>query len=252
MQRPRYRIRYRKLHDLRLVGHHDLVRLWERLLRRADVKPAMSEGFHRRPRVNFPSALAVGIGGLDEVVELELAQERDPADLAAALERHAPEGLSIVRIEPMGDGTRFSQPAAATYEVRLPADQVDAVRERIEARRRPAGESAPRVAEPNAEPQAITEATAAVEPIEAEATTIPAEAPAGTSAETVAPAPLGLPGPWPDSIRELDVVDGVLRMKLRLGEAGAVRPRDLLASLELAELETQGIQITRTCVELSP
>jgi hypothetical protein len=235
MPRPRYRIRYRKLDDLRLVGHHDLVRLWERLLRRADVKPAMSEGFHPRARVNFPSALAVGISGLDEVMELELSEERDPADLAAALERHAPAGLSIASIEPMGDAARFSQPAAAAYEVPLPADQADAVKARIEARRAagdPVGNAVPGV--PSVLVDVATADPGAAEPTQPHAARPPQNE------------------PWPESIRSLDVVDGVLRMHLRLGEAGAVRPRDLLASLELADLETQGFQITRTRVELSP
>jgi len=62
MTRTRVRIRYRKLDDLRWLGHQDLVRVWERLLRRADVRPAHREGFHKRPKMNFPSALAVGIG----------------------------------------------------------------------------------------------------------------------------------------------------------------------------------------------
>jgi len=259
MPRPRYRIRYRKLDDLRLVGHHDLARLWERLFRRADVKPAMSEGFHRRPRMNFPSALAVGIGGLNEVVELELSDERDPADLAAALERHAPPGLSIASVEPMGDGTRFSQPAAATYEVPLPAEQVEAVKARIEARRaapaaaadtvpaaEPAAEAAPSAttAEPDgdrqaSEPQAFE--PPASEPQVSESQDGEMRKPHEPNFDT-----------WPASIRELAVVDGVLRMNLRLGEAGAVRPRDLLALLNLADLESQGVQITRTRVELSP
>jgi hypothetical protein len=142
----------------------------------------------------------------------------------------------------MGDGTRFSQPAAATYEVPLPADQVDAVRERIEARRRPTGEAATPAAETAAPENAPPE----------NADREPTEAAADAAKDAVAPSPVGDVGPWPDSIRELDVVEGVLRMKLRLGEAGAVRPRDLLASLDLSELETRGIQITRTCVELSP
>jgi len=241
MQRPRYRIRYRKLDDLRLVGHHDLSRLWERLLRRAEVKPAMSEGFHRRPRMNFPSALAVGIGGIDEVMELELSEERDPAELAAALERHAPAGLSIVQIEPMGDGTRFSQPAGAVYEMPLPADQVAGVKARIETRRAAAATGTLEQAE-----VAVPVSSAESEPPDAvpPASERPARKPQSNDLRSIES--------WPASIRSLDVVDGVLRMDLRLGEAGAVRPRDLLAALELAELENQGTQITRTRVELSP
>jgi hypothetical protein len=264
MQRPRYRIRFRKLDDLRLVGHHDLVRLWERLLRRADVKPAMSEGFHRRPRVNFPSALAVGIGGVDEVMELELCEERDPADLAAALERSAPPGLSIVNIEPMGDGTRFSQPSAAAYEMPLPPELATVVKARIEARRAAAAtggsENGGIAADSNGTNATVAESTDTGEQAEAAVPDSTAQSespePEPPVAERKARKPqsndLRSIEPWPASIRSLDVVDGVLRMNLRLGEAGAVRPRDLLASLELAELENEGVQITRTRVELSP
>ena len=40
-------------------------------------------------------------------------------------------------------------------------------------------------------------------------------------------------------------------MDLRLGEAGAVRPRDLLAVLGLADLETTGARLVRTRVEVA-
>ena len=58
--RDRYRIRFGKTGLLRWIGHHDLQRLWERLLRRADLRLSMSQGFHPKPRINFPSALALG------------------------------------------------------------------------------------------------------------------------------------------------------------------------------------------------
>ena len=199
MVRNRVRIRYRKDGDLRWLGHQDLVRAWDRLLRRADVQPAMSEGFHKRPRINFPSALAVGIEGLDEVVELELRGERDPAELSAALAAHAPPGLSIVAIEPMAEGARFSQPAAAEYEIRLPADRVAAVRESVDRLRQSTGEAEP----------------------------------------------------LPASVRGLEVAGDVLRMSLVLGEAKAVRPRDLLMRLGLGDLEATGAPLVRTRVEVA-
>lgn len=200
MPRPRVRIRYRKLDDLRFVGHQDLVRTWDRWLRRAAIKLARTEGFHPRPRLNFPSALPVGIAGTDEVLELELADDVEPAALSAALDRHAPSGLSIVSIERMGDGVRFSQPATAVYELPLPTERAESVRERIAAWRA--------TADPDLRP--------------------------------------------PTTILALDVTpEDVLRMELRLGEAGAVRPRDLLAKLELTDLETVGgVRIVRTRVGL--
>ncbi len=73
--RQRVRIRFTKLDDLRWISHRDLIRLWERLLRRCGVALSMTEGFHPKPRLNFPSALAVGIAGADELLELDLAEE---------------------------------------------------------------------------------------------------------------------------------------------------------------------------------
>ena len=60
MIRQRVRIRFPKQDDLRLISHRDLMRAWERLFRRAGVALSMSEGFHPKPRMSFPSALAVG------------------------------------------------------------------------------------------------------------------------------------------------------------------------------------------------
>ena len=76
MVRLRVRIRFSKQGDLRLIGHRDLMRCLERVFRRAGLALGFSQGFHPKPRMTFPLALAVGIEGLDEVMEVELA-ERD-------------------------------------------------------------------------------------------------------------------------------------------------------------------------------
>ncbi len=73
MVRLRVRIRFSKQGDLRLIGHRDLMRCLERVFRRAQLALGFSQGFHPKPRMTFPSALAVGIEGLDEVMEVELA-----------------------------------------------------------------------------------------------------------------------------------------------------------------------------------
>jgi len=93
MVRQRVRMRFCKQGDLRLIGHRDLMRCLERLFRRAGLPLAMSQGFHPKPRMTFPSALALGIEGVDEVLELELTESPPAEELLQRLTPHAPPGL---------------------------------------------------------------------------------------------------------------------------------------------------------------
>ena len=120
MVRQRVRIRFRKQGDLRLVGHRDLVLSMERLFRRAGLRLGMSQGFHPKPRMSFPSALALGIEGLDEEMELQLAESCTAAELLARLAEHALPGLSFRSVELVPPETRKPQPRSARYQVPIP------------------------------------------------------------------------------------------------------------------------------------
>jgi len=72
--RHRVQIRFSKSGNMRYIGHRDLLRAMERLLRRAQLPVSMSEGFHPKVRMSFPSALALGLAGAEEVVELDLTE----------------------------------------------------------------------------------------------------------------------------------------------------------------------------------
>ena len=123
MVRQRARIRFSKQGDLRLIGHRDLVRSLERLFRRAGLRLAMSQGFHPKPRMSYPSALAVGIEGLDEVMELELAEPCTPEELLQQLRSHAVPGLVFHSVELLPPGTAKAQLRSATYQVPIPAER---------------------------------------------------------------------------------------------------------------------------------
>ena len=108
------------------------MRAWERLLRRAGVPLGMTEGFHPKPRMNFPSALAVGIAGLDEVVEIELSAPWSAEQLREALAPHLPPGLSVEQVEVMPARARQGAGGRAwTFEAPVPAERQAAAAERV-------------------------------------------------------------------------------------------------------------------------
>ena len=137
--RDRFRVRFAKTGLLRWIGHRDLQRLWERLLRRADLRLSMSAGFNPKPRISFPSALALGVEGLDEVVEIELAEPITAEQLQQRLAADGQPGLSIRSVQLVArfhaDGTAIAsfpglgkaQVHSSEYEITLPPmiDQVE-------------------------------------------------------------------------------------------------------------------------------
>ncbi len=75
----RVRLRFAKRGDLRLISHHDLMRCLERMLRRAALPVAHSRGFNPRPKATFALALALGIEGCREVLDLDLDEPMEPS-----------------------------------------------------------------------------------------------------------------------------------------------------------------------------
>ena len=129
--RQRVRIRFTKEDDLRWLGHRDLMRLWERLFRRAAVPLSMTEGFHPKPRINFPSALAVGIAGLDELLEVDLAEPLSADSLRSTVVPQTPPGMNIKAIEVLPAPDHKAQVKFVTFEVQVPADRQPALAQRM-------------------------------------------------------------------------------------------------------------------------
>lgn len=131
MANTRIRIRFSKTGDLRWIGHMDLARLWERLVRRAGLAIALTEGFHPKPKISFPSALALGIEGLDEAVELELTDAIDLKDLSEQLQPHLLSGLQILNLELLTPETSRQQLRASTFEIEIPDHDLAAFQGRL-------------------------------------------------------------------------------------------------------------------------
>lgn len=132
MDRHRLRIRFRKEGDLRWISHRDLLRLFERMLRRAGLKLGMSEGFHPKPRMSFPLALALGIEGHDEVMELELSEPLEARFVETVLEPQCPSGLVLSKIEVLSDFRNKAQVNSVAYEIEVPSDRQEAVAGAVE------------------------------------------------------------------------------------------------------------------------
>ena len=118
MPLDKVRIRFRKSGDLRLVSHLDLMRSFERMLRRAALPFRMTEGFHPTPRLVLAQSLPLGVIGHSEVAELELTEEIEPDDVLRRLREQAPPGIDFLSATRIPFKTT-ARPRRAVYRIPL-------------------------------------------------------------------------------------------------------------------------------------
>ena len=115
----RLRIVFAKCVEVKYISHLDLLRAWERVLRRANVALAYSHGFNPRPKLFFVSALPVGFTGRAEMVDVILQRHLELRDFAARLKRQLPSGLQLVSVTEVPNALPPlpAQVVAAEYEI---------------------------------------------------------------------------------------------------------------------------------------
>lgn len=100
--RQRLRIRFARGPEVKYISHLDLMRLWERVLRRASIPIAYSEGFSPRPRFSFAAPLPVGVTSEWELMDLFLERRVSPHFLITRVSGQLPPGISILEVQEVG------------------------------------------------------------------------------------------------------------------------------------------------------
>ena len=119
MIRQKLEIRFEKTEAVRFISHHDLMRAFQRALRRARWPVRLTEGFNPRPRIVFPDALEVGIVSRDEVAEVELTQWNPINDLERRLRRELPSGLLVRSLNEIQPTRKARQSIQHQYRIHL-------------------------------------------------------------------------------------------------------------------------------------
>ena len=121
----RLRVVFVKGDELKYISHLDLLRVWERGLRRARVPLAYSQGFNPRPKLFFAAALPVGCTGRAEMLDLFLERRVELGEFAVGLKEQMPPGLQLgsVREVALDLPPLPSRVTAVEYEVRVEAQE---------------------------------------------------------------------------------------------------------------------------------
>ena len=118
------RIKFLKHGVMKFVGHLDILRYFQKALRRSGISVKFSEGFSPHMIMSFAEPLGVGIESDGEYFDLELDYEEDKVPssekLITALDSVMAEGMHVTDFREIDDNKKskaMSMVAAAVYEI---------------------------------------------------------------------------------------------------------------------------------------
>ncbi|MEQ8962562.1 MAG: TIGR03960 family B12-binding radical SAM protein, partial [Coleofasciculus sp. C2-GNP5-27] len=95
----RLRVWYGKVGEMTLVSHLDLVRLFDRAVRRASLPITFTGGYHPGPRIMIANALSLGMSSSGEIADFELTKSMDVAEFQQRLADQLPPDIPVYQVE---------------------------------------------------------------------------------------------------------------------------------------------------------
>ncbi len=112
------RIKFRKFGAMKFIGHLDIMRFFQKVMRRADIPIAFTGGFSPHMIMSFANPLGVGVTSDGEYFDIELTEEIDMDEAVKRMNSTMVEGIEVVNMVPISDDkkrTGMSIVAAADY-----------------------------------------------------------------------------------------------------------------------------------------
>ena len=104
---------------MKFIGHLDMMRYFQKAMRRADVDIRYSEGFSPHQIMSFAAPLGVGITSRGEYVDIEVLSTGSSAEMVRRLNAVMAEGVQVLSYKKLPDSAAaaMSIVAAADYTV---------------------------------------------------------------------------------------------------------------------------------------
>ena len=111
------RIKFRKYGVMRFIGHLDVMRFFQKAIRRAGIDVKYSEGFSPHQIMSFAAPLGIGVESQGEYMDIEVCSMAGTQDMKEALARVMVEGVEIISMSVLPDNAKnaMASVAAASY-----------------------------------------------------------------------------------------------------------------------------------------
>ncbi|MCR5458953.1 MAG: TIGR03936 family radical SAM-associated protein [Acetatifactor sp.] len=113
------RIKFQKTGAIQYIGHLDVMRFFQKCLRRAQIDVCYTTGFSPHQILTFAAPLSVGLESLGEYMDVEVGTLTSSDDVIERLNAASVPEIKIVsaKLLPEGAGNAMASVAAAKYKV---------------------------------------------------------------------------------------------------------------------------------------
>ena len=115
------RVKFRKYGPVRFIGHLDVMRFFQKCIRRAEIDVAYTTGYSPHQIMSFAAPLGVGLTSDGEYMDIECNSVTTSQDMVERFNRASVPGIEIVSVVllPENAGNAMASVAAAGYTVRF-------------------------------------------------------------------------------------------------------------------------------------
>ncbi|MCR5098908.1 MAG: TIGR03936 family radical SAM-associated protein [Lachnospiraceae bacterium] len=115
----KYRIKFKKTGCMKFLGHLDVLRYFQKAIKRADVPVAYSEGFNPHQLLSFAAPLSVGVEGYGEYFDMEMMERIDPYVLRDRLDAVMVDGMRVIDARTLPEKSQNCMASVTAAEYRI-------------------------------------------------------------------------------------------------------------------------------------
>lgn len=115
------RIKFAKYGAMKFIGHLDMMRFFQKAIRRAGIDIRYSEGFSPHQIMSFAAPLGVGIESSGEYMDIEVLSMTSTENMKQALNQVMVEGVEVLDVCVLPDNAKnaMASVAAASYKIKM-------------------------------------------------------------------------------------------------------------------------------------
>ena len=121
----RYVIKFTKNGYVKYTSHLDLLRTFKRAFKKTRLGLRYSQGFNPHPKMGFAQPLSLGYASRCELIEFELSEPCEPAEILRRMKPEMPQGIELVSCSELSESCKSlaADADAALYKIWIPTER---------------------------------------------------------------------------------------------------------------------------------